>query len=707
MRYSRICLAGILCLMMLQSFGAPMDASASVLGSYAITALSPEVRVVKGQIARLAVKVDFLDGFTTSGGISFSVPEDTAGLASFAPAPVKSAGGTELSIDTAQLPAGTYNWNIKSSAAGSPDKYTTFTLKVVTVTDMAFDPASITASKQEKMNISVSGTCSDGLELPTGAFTLASEDPTVFGVYTRMWEPSGYAFFALDNGSTTLTATCADGYTKSVPIAITVPNDPKILSVSFNPPIVNNSGIEPIHFEATSNASLTHVSWDIPWSGWPGEYSNQNSSYTGTGTLNPGCEPGVYLFWAYSAYDPWPIRVGSLTVVNDPATGQIKGRKYMLGPVGGMELDGLALEIYDTAGNLVKGWSKWSMDNDVYGYAIAPGTYRVRYGSSEMPSSDGGAQPMSEGRGQSQWYPNANSFGTAADVVVRAGETVDNINFFFEPPAPMVSYTNPAVDASSIPLDQVIYVSFSARMDVSTIDVGTIRVENASHEAVSGTVIPDEWSASFTPDAPLSAGMTYTVTVTTGVKSASGKPLESDYVWSFTTVAAPSDIADVKAKEDGAPVSVSGKVLYYVQGNFGYIQEPDKPIGVRIEGPSAAPLDVAEGRLVSLMGTMATTAGGERFIQLGTLSPGDYAELKPLGANGRSIETDLMGGLFVRAWGTVRSVGLDSYVISDGADADGILVHTYGTPTVTEGAIGVAVTGAAGWESARVIHAHN
>ena len=660
-------------------------------GSYTITALSPDIRVVQGQIARLAVKVDFLDGFTTSGGISFSVPEDTGGITSFAPVPLQCAGGTELSINTATLPAGTYNWSIKSSEANSSDKYTTFTLKVVTVTDMTLGSSSITANQQGKMNIFVSGICSDGLELSSGAYTLASENPDVFGVYPEIWEMSGYAFYAQESGVTSLTATCVDGFTKSVPVSITIPAYPKILSVFTSPSIVNNSGLDLINVSVTSNAPLSSVSWNIPYQGWlEGEFYDGNTYYAGYGYLQPGCEPGVYLMksnWG----ETFPYRVGALTVVDDPANGQIKGRKYLMEQGGMQHFDG-SLEIYDMAGNLVKTWNRFSMDNSIYGYSITPGTYRVRY------ATYGGVRP--------QWYPNANSFETAGDVVVIAGEAVENINFFLEFGPPEVNYTDPWDGASNVPLEQVIYAGFSTSMDVSTINEDTVKVEDASHAAVSGTVTTYGWDATFTPDVPLSAGMTYTVTITTGAKSEGGRPLESDYVWSFTTVAAESSIADLKTKQNGDPVSVSDKVLYYVQGNFGYIQEPDKPIGIRIEGPSVAPLDVAEGKLVSIMGTMATTASGERFIQLGTLDPGEDGEPKTLGANNKSIKTEMMGGLYVRAWGKVLSVGSDSYVISDGTDADGILVHTYETPTVTPEAV-VVVSGAAGWESSRVIHAHN
>lgn len=64
-----------------------------------------------------------------------------------------------------------------------------------------------------------------------------------------------------------------------------------------------------------------------------------------------------------------------------------------------------------------------------------------------------------------------------------------------------------------------------------------------------------------------------------------------------------------------------------------------------------------------------------------------------------------MDGLYVIGFGRVKPVSVmaDSYIISDGADPDGIKVVTQGAPRVNEGDF-VIVTGAAGWDGGRVIY---
>ena len=55
---------------------------------------------------------------------------------------------------------------------------------------------------------------------------------------------------------------------------------------------------------------------------------------------------------------------------------------------------------------------------------------------------------------------------------------------------------------------------------------------------VTGTVAYVGLVATFTPNSDLAAGTTYTATITTGAKDLAGNALASDYVWTFTTVAA-------------------------------------------------------------------------------------------------------------------------------------------------------------------------
>jgi hypothetical protein len=174
--------------------------------------------------------------------------------------------------------------------------------------------------------------------------------------------------------------------------------------------------------------------------------------------------------------------------------------------------------------------------------------------------------------------------------------------------------------------------------------------------------------------------------------------LEEDYVWSFTT--ATNSLKGITTQGDYTQVSLTGKVISMINGSFGYIQEPDRTSGIRIQGYISG----YEDQIVdTLSGTMMTTPGGERYIDVSNMYCGAYADVLPLGANNKAIRSDLMNGLLVKAWGKVISIGYDSYVISDGSD-EGLTVRTQGTPTVGQDQP-VAVTGAAGYDNGRVIYA--
>src|SRR5207247_2757107 len=74
----------------------------------------------------------------------------------------------------------------------------------------------------------------------------------------------------------------------------------------------------------------------------------------------------------------------------------------------------------------------------------------------------------------------------------------------------------------------------------SSVSTSTFHLAGASSGAVTGTVTLSDLTAVFTPSSPLSAGETYTATVTTGVTDLAGNPLQSEFKWSFT-VAPPLD----------------------------------------------------------------------------------------------------------------------------------------------------------------------
>ena len=108
--------------------------------------------------------------------------------------------------------------------------------------------------------------------------------------------------------------------------------------------------------------------------------------------------------------------------------------------------------------------------------------------------------------------------------------------------------------------------------------------------------------------------------------------------------------------------------------------------------------------LVSLVGSLGTTAGGERYIQISQIAPGGSISVRPLAVNSRDLRSPLLDGLYVSAWGIVKpgSVTAGSYVIADEPDDAGIRVVTQGAPTVIENQF-VIVTGAAGYDDGRIL----
>ena len=115
---------------------------------------------------------------------------------------------------------------------------------------------------------------------------------------------------------------------------------------------------------------------------------------------------------------------------------------------------------------------------------------------------------------------------------------------------PTVTSTSPSNNATGIPRNDKLTVTFSGAMDASTINSSTFLVTQGT-TAVAGVVTYAGTTATFTPNVPLSAGLLYTATLTTGVKNATGTPLSSNLVWSFTTGGSASTLAVVNLGASG------------------------------------------------------------------------------------------------------------------------------------------------------------
>jgi hypothetical protein len=101
--------------------------------------------------------------------------------------------------------------------------------------------------------------------------------------------------------------------------------------------------------------------------------------------------------------------------------------------------------------------------------------------------------------------------------------------------APAVTATVPANGATVVPVKQVLTATFNVAMDPTTITTTTFTLTGPGGAAVAGTVTFSGTIATFTPTAPLAGSTLYTATITTGAKDATGNPLPSNFVWTFTT----------------------------------------------------------------------------------------------------------------------------------------------------------------------------
>jgi uncharacterized repeat protein (TIGR02543 family) len=101
--------------------------------------------------------------------------------------------------------------------------------------------------------------------------------------------------------------------------------------------------------------------------------------------------------------------------------------------------------------------------------------------------------------------------------------------------APTVILTDPLDLAINVPLNQAVNATFSVPMNAATITTSTYTLMDGV-TPVTGVVTYAGIVATFTPSAPLSAGKTYTATVTTGATNATGTAMTANYVWSFSTL---------------------------------------------------------------------------------------------------------------------------------------------------------------------------
>lgn len=104
------------------------------------------------------------------------------------------------------------------------------------------------------------------------------------------------------------------------------------------------------------------------------------------------------------------------------------------------------------------------------------------------------------------------------------------------PAALTIASAAPAADAQNVGIEATVQIQFSADINAATVTASSVKVE-ADGTPVVGTLAVNGNTVTFTPTGLLMEFNTaYTVTVTTGVRGASGGRLAADAVSTFTTV---------------------------------------------------------------------------------------------------------------------------------------------------------------------------
>lgn len=134
------------------------------------------------------------------------------------------------------------------------------------------------------------------------------------------------------------------------------------------------------------------------------------------------------------------------------------------------------------------------------------------------------------------------AIGTAPDLCGQRATQSWVVHVSPELTPPRVNSTSPVNGATGVPVITNITVTFSQAIDPHTVTASTFLLTGPSGP-VPGSISASGSAAVFTPGAFLAGLSSYTVTVTTGVKTFEGRPLPSNIVSSFTTGAVPDTSA--------------------------------------------------------------------------------------------------------------------------------------------------------------------
>ncbi|MFZ3136331.1 MAG: Ig-like domain-containing protein [Thermodesulfovibrionales bacterium] len=167
--------------------------------------------------------------------------------------------------------------------------------------------------------------------------------------------------------------------------------------------------------------------------------------------------------------------------------------------------------------------------------------------------------------------------------------------------APTVTSTVPANAATGVALNSNITATFSEDMDPATITTTTFTLKQGT-TAVAGAVTyaVAAKTATFNPDANLTASITYTATITTGATDEAGNALAANYTWTFTTGTTVDTTAPTITNKNPAADSTGICINKKINATFSEAMDPltitTETFTVQLTGP---PLGAVLGGTIS------------------------------------------------------------------------------------------------------------